>query len=341
MSAPQIAMSSGTEKAAILLVLLGDEIASQIYSHLPRGQWRQVTRKVAELESIPPEVAAEVLDEYFRVSASQGNEIHGGHEFAERLVTRAFGKDEAGTLLENFVFADDENARDFAALQEAEPGRLAECLEAEHPQTIALVLANLGSRAARVLKYLSEETRIHVVQRLASLKQGSPELLRKISAALNMRMNAVTDKPQATPAGAGARAVATLLNRLDPETGREILEAIRDEDSELATEISDLMFTFEDFLMVPVAGIREVISQIDKQTLALALRNASGEVQTHIFSAMSSRAVQMMKEDMEVMGTSTPADITAAQKEVVAVARKAEQDGKVNLRPQQNEEETV
>ena len=180
------------------------------------------------------------------------------------------------------------------------------------------------------------ELRAEAIKRLAQLRQFSPEMAERVSVVLHKRLEALGE--QSRRAYAGLRGVADVMNRLDITMAKTILEGIEKEDPKLALSIRNLMFTFEDLLTVPEAGIRELLGQMEKKTLATALRGASEELKNYIFKSMSSRAVEMLKEDMEVLGPVKSRDIHKAQLEAVGVARKLEAEGKISLTPEGDDE---
>jgi len=233
-------------------------------------------------------------------------------------------------LMEQVTRAQEMSAGKLDSLQKSDPAQLAKFLEGEHPQTIALILAHLDSKqGCALLTRLPEGVRGETVKRLAKLRQFSPEMAQKVSLVLHNRLQAMGE--QSRRAYAGFKGVADLLNRLDQAAAKNILETIEKEDAKLAISIRNLMFTFEDLLTVPDVAIREILAQIDKKALALSLKGASQEVRDHIFKSMSTRAIDMLKEDMEVLGPVRAKDVQKAQQDVVAVARKLESEGKITL----------
>ncbi|MBZ5597370.1 MAG: flagellar motor switch protein FliG [Acidobacteriia bacterium] len=332
--------SGGLRKAAILLVLLGEEIAIEIYRNLPERDLQQLTQEIAELDYIDPQSALAVLEEYYGLALTQDYLAQGGTEYAEKLLVKAFGSDGARQLLGQVSRAVEMSAGKLDSLQKADPQQLAKFLEGEHPQTIALILAHLDAKQASVLLMrFPENLRAETVKRLAQLRQFSPEIAQKVSMSLHKRLESLGE--QHRRAYAGVQGVADLLNRLDPVPSKAILEAIEKEDPKLALNIRNLMFTFEDLLGVPEAGIRELLSQLDKKTLAMALRGATEELKSYIFKSMSSRAVEMLKEDMEVLGPVRSRDVIKSQQEAVAVARKLEAEGKISLGADEEDEYVV
>jgi len=334
------APSQGLQKAAILMVLLGEEVASHIYRNLSEGDVQRLTQRIAELDRVAPESAMAVLEEYHRLALTQGYLAEGGPEYAQKLLVKAFGADGARALLDQVSREVEMSAVQLENLQKADPQQLAKFLEAEHPQTTALIMAHLNARqSSTLLLRLPEEARAEVIKRLAGLRHFSPEVAEKVSLSLHKRLEALGE--QSRRAYAGLKGAADLLNQLDPNVGKGILENIEREDPKMALGIRNLMFTFEDLLGVPEAGIRELLGQLDKKTLALALRGASEELKNLIFKSMSSRAVDMLKEDMEVLGAVRTKDVNQAQREIVEVARKLESEGKLVLTAEAQDEYVV
>jgi len=328
---------NGLRKAAILLVLLGDEAASAIYQGLPPSELSRLTQEIAELGYVSPEVASSVLREYNRLTLTQEYLAQGGLDYARKVLVKAFGEEGAEDLLDQVVHLQEVDAANFEYLQKADPEQLAKFVENEHPQTVALVLAHLGMKSASsLLLLLPEKLRAGAVERLAEMRQFSPEMVNRISLVLHKRLRALGD--QSRRSYGGVKAVADLLNRLDQTSGKMILETIEQGNAELTIAIRNLMFTFEDLLGVSEAGIRELLSQTDKKTLALALKGSSEELRGHIFKSMSSRAVEMLQEDMEVLGPVRSAQVHKAQQEIVNVARKLESEGKIVLKADRSEE---
>ncbi len=335
MTAPQRSIS-GTAKAAILLVLLGEEIASQIYRHLSEQDLQRLTEAIAELEYVDPQTALTVLEEYHRMAITQDYLAQGGTEYARKLLVKAFGEEGARHLLVQVSRAAEMSAGKLDSLQKSDPQQLARFLAGEHPQTIALILAHLEAKpATELLMRLPDTLRADSVKRMAQLRMFSPEIAQKVATSLNQRLEALGE--QHRRAYAGFQGVADLLNRMEPNQAKVILEAIEKEDPKVALSIRNLMFTFQDLIGVPEAGIREWLGQLDKKTLALALRGAGEDLKNYIFKSMSARAVEMLKEDMEVLGPVRSRDVNQAQREAVAVMRKLEAEGKVTLGADEDE----
>jgi flagellar motor switch protein FliG len=330
MSSLPATAADGMRKAAILLVLLGDDIASQIFRNLPQRDLERLTQEIAEMEYVDPKSALAVLEEYHRLTITQDYLAQGGSDYAEKLLIKSFGEEGARQLMNQVTRAAQASVSKLDSLQKCDPQQLAKFLENEHPQTIALILAHVDAKQASALLMRFPETlRAEAIKRLAQLRQFSPEIAEKVSMALHKRLEALGE--QHRRAYAGFQGVADLLNRMDPVVTKTILETIEKEDAKLALNIRNLMFTFQDLLGVPEAGIREILGQLDKKTLATALKGASEELKNYIFKSMSSRAVEMLKEDMDVLGSVRSREIIKAQRDAVAIARKLEAEGKISL----------
>ena len=328
---------SGIRKAAILMVAIGDEIGKKILQNLPESDVQRLTEELAELKNIPPDVSFEVISEFHDMLETQRYMIHGGLDYATKLLVESFGKQRAEDLLALVKRAQEASHGNLAMLQRVDPMQLGKFLNGEHPQTMALVLAHLDAkRASQVLDSLSSENRVESVRRLAAMRQFSPEMAQKVALLLHKRFENIGDSSR--QAYAGFKAVADLLNRQDAEQAKRILEQIEDSDPEMALNIRNLMFTFEDLVTIPASSMREIVALVDKRQLALALRGAKDDLRAHVFRAMSSRAVAMLKEDMEVLGPVRSREVAGAQQEILNLARRLESEGKVVLKLEQGDD---
>ncbi|MBZ5642877.1 MAG: flagellar motor switch protein FliG [Acidobacteriia bacterium] len=322
---------SGMRKAAILLVVLGDEAASAVYKNLPEEDLRILTEEITELDFISPELAANVLQEYHQLTLTQEYLAQGGPAYATQLLMKSFGEAGAKSLLDQVMKAQEDASRNLVTLQKADPQQLAKFIQSEHPQTIALVLAHMSGKAASaILGLLPEKLRGQAVVRMAQMQQFSPEMVQKISLILSKKMMSLGD--QSRRGFGGAKAVADLLNVVESTLSNTILEAVELENPQLALSIRNFMFTFQDFLEVSEVSLRELLGQLDKKVLATALKGASDELKDHFFRCMSSRAAEMLKEDMEAMGPTRSREVSQAQLDVITQARKLESQGKLTLK---------
>lgn len=328
---------SGVRKAAVFLVAVGDELGRKILQNLAEPDVQRLTEEIADLRNIPPELSLEVVEEFGEMLETQQYMVHGGLDYATKLLVDTFGKQRAEDLLALVRRAQEASQGDLTMLQRVDPQQLGKFLESEHPQTIAVVLAHLDPRrGCVVIDSLSEERRVEAVRRLAAMRQFSPEMAQRVAMILHRRLENMGDTGRR--AYAGFKAVADLLNRMNSEQTRKILEEIESADVATALSIRNLMFTFEDLVTIPPASMREIVSTADKRQLALALRGARDDLRAHVFAAMSTRAAEMLKEDMEVMGPVRGREVAAAQHEILALARGLEAEGKIILKLEQGDD---
>jgi len=331
------AQLTGARKTAVLLMAVGETLAKEILRALPDSDVQRITEELTDLRGVTPELSAHVLEEFWEMLETQNFMVHGGQEYARRLLIETFGKQRAEDLMTLVRRSQEASQGNLAKLQRTDPQQLGKLLDAEHPQTIALVLAHLDpKRASQVLENLSDNHKVVVIQRLAEMRQFSPEMAQKVAQILHRRLETVGDA--ARKSYSGFKAVADLMNRLNVEESKKILESIEEMQPELALGIRNLMFTFEDLLTVPPATIREIVAEVDKRQLALALRGADEKLRALIFKAMSSRAAEMLKEDMEVLGPVRSREVAQAQQEILNLARRLESEGKVVLKLETGDE---
>ena len=331
---------TGVRKAAILFALLGEDAAAAMYRQLNDGDVQRITQEIADMGAVPSTTSTDVLEEYHKLAMTQDYLVEGGMDFATRLLVKAFGDDGARHLLEQVARTQEMSVAKLDSLQKADPEQISKFLEGEHPQTIALILAHLDARqGSALLLKMPEQTRAEAVSRLAQLRQFSPEVAQKLSLALHNRLQTLGEQSRRTYAG--LKAVADLLNRVDPATAKGILQGIENDDARLAVNVRNLMFTFEDFATVSESSIRELLGSLDKRTLAVALKGASVDLRSRFFKCMSARAGEMLKEDMEALGLMRSRDVLKAQQDTVALARKLESEGKLQLKGEGEDEYVV
>jgi len=337
MSALDRTSPTGVRKAAILLSILDEAEAAPVLRSLPSGDQARVAEEMANLPRVSPEVASQVLEEYRRVMAAQDVAASGGRDLVVRLLVKALGENGARNIIERLNQADTGESGSLLALKKSEPQQVARFLSGEHAQTKAFLLKQLDARqASAVLMKLEPEARADCVKRIATMGQYSPDAAAKAFSVIHRKFAATRDQSKRKNSDSGN--LGDVMNRLGPAVSREILDSIETTDPSLAISIRDLMFTFENFLQVPEPDLRELVVSLDKKTLTIALKGASEDLKTHIFRTMSSRAVEMMKEDSEMMGPVRSKDVQKAQSEMIAIARKLEAEGKIVLRSQGEDE---
>ncbi len=324
-----MAKLSGTQKAAVLMVALGDDAASQIFKYLEEDEIQNISREIALTKHVQPDTADEVLEEFHTMTLAKSYISQGGIEFAKKLLIKSVGPEAARKIIDRLTKALESSAG-FSSIERANPQQLSKFIQSEHPQTIALILAHLNaSQAADLIASLPEGLRADVAMRMANLQEISPEVVRRISLILEQKLEALGSF--ATEAYGGVRAVAELFNRMDRNAGRLVLEKIETENPQLAASIRDLMFVFDDILLIDDTGITEILKRVDKKILTTALKGTSEELRNQFFRNMSSRAVELMKEEMEFMGPIKLKDVEKSQHEIVEIVRQLEEEGVISI----------
>ena len=322
---------SGAKKAAILMVLLGDEASAGIFRFMQEDEIQEISKEISRLGEINHDVADEILEDFYRLTLAQSFLARGGPEFAKKLLVKAFGPDSSKKLLDYLNISLQSAIVGFDNLQKADPVQLSKFIQSEQPQTIALVLAHLNSsQAAALLSSLPAPLRGDVIMRMANLEQISPDVISKITTILEQKLKSLGDFSRESYGG--IRAVAELINRMETKSAAAILEKVEGENPALALSIRNLMFVFDDVLLIDDQGMREILQRVDKKTLTVALKGTSEELRNQFFRNMSSRAVEMMREDMDVLGPIRVRDVETAQQQIVSVVRKLDESGVINLR---------
>lgn len=330
----------GLRKAAILLVAVGDDLAKVLFKSLSTADVQQVTDEITRLGDVPQGQLTQVLTEFYGLLETEQYTVRGGPDYANRLLAEAFGPARAAEMLLEVKGIRERTHGDLAMLQKMDPQQLSKFLENEHPQTVALVLAHLDAKRGSVLlMHLDAKLRVETVRRLAEMRQFSPEMAQKVGVILHRRMEAMGSNGRRSYAG--FKAVADMLNRLDMLASKSILDEIEREEPKLAIGIRNLMFTFEDLMTVSEASIRELVTAVDKRMLALALKGSKENLRAHLFKAMSTRAVEMLKDDMEAMGPVRTKEVAHAQQEILVLAHTLESEGRITLKMEADDELAV
>jgi flagellar motor switch protein FliG len=331
---------SPLRKAAVLLVTLGEEASADLLRHLSGDEVHRLSQEVARLGSLPNELTEKVLDEFYKMAVARQYANQGGVDFTKKLLARAFGPDESRRLIDHLVRSMGASLASFDSLQRTDPQQLARFIHNEHPQTIALILSHLlPGQAAALLASLPPELRPDVALRMASLDQISPEIISKIAGVISQKMKNIGGFSR--EAYGGVRAVSDICNRLDSDMSSQILSEIDMSDPTVATTIRNLMFVFEDILMLDEPAMNEVIGKVDRKLLITALKGTSEQLKDHFTRRMSTRAKEMLLEDLDALGPVKIKDVEAAQQQVVAVIRQLEQQGVVSLRGSVGEQYVV
>jgi flagellar motor switch protein FliG len=296
-----------------------------VCTHLHDDEIEAIAKELAALGTVPADTGERVLDEFQQLASSNSYASQGSVEYARRLIDRARGPEASRRILDRITTKFRRTAG-FTSLERADPQQLSKFVLAEHPQTIALILAHLNaSNAAQLVSLLPHEMRGDVLTRMARLDEISPDVVAQISTLIDQRLKTLGG-PSREQHG-GIKAVAELFNRLDRNVSKSVLETIETDAPDLAVSIRNLMFVFDDLRHVEETGLREIIQRADKKVLTIALKGASEDIRTRFFQNMSKRAADMIREEMDVLGAIRLREVEKAQQEIVAIARKLEEEG--------------
>lgn len=331
---------SGLRKAAIVMIMLGEEASGEILKNLDEDEIQQLGREVARVQAITSEQAESTLEEFYQMAVAHDYVVKGGIDYARKILVSGFGPDNAKKMLDRLMKTLGSDAASFDALQKADPQQLAKFIHSEHPQTIALILSHLNpSQAASLLGSLPPEIRGDVALRMANLDQISPEIISKIASVIGSKLKGLGEVSR--EAYGGVRAVSEMFNRLDGITSKEILDGMENSDPNLVETIRTLMFVFEDLLLLQHGALKEFLSKVDRKILTIALKGTSDQLKNHILSAMSQRGADMLREDMEALGPIKIREVESAQQQIIAVVRQLEAEGAISLKGAAGEQYVV
>jgi len=331
MPATETQTANGYRKAAILLTSVGDEASAAILRQLTEDEVHGVTREISLLGKLSDQDRQDVLEEFVSVAENPFALQPRGFGYATSVLLTAFGPNDGKRMADRLLqsIEGDIPAND-DVLRRADPQQLAKIVVREHPQTIALILCHVGTaNASKLLGGLPEELRGQVVRRMASLDQVSPEIINRLVKLIESKLS-IGGGSNLQPCG-GIRAVAELLNRVEGPMSEEILQSLSSDDPELGQNIRQLMFTFEDLQNVTQDALRKLLAQVDRKILTLALKGSSPQLKQHFTSVMSSRAAEMLVEDMQALGPVRIKDVQDAQQQLIAIARQLQEKGEISL----------
>jgi len=317
---------TGREKAAILLISLGKEKASEIYKHLNEDEIEQLTLEIANLSKVESDIKDQVLEEFYQLCLAQNYISEGGIGYARDILERALGSQKALEIINRLTSS--LQVRPFDFVRKADPSQILNFIQNEHPQTIALVLAYLRpEQAAAIISSLPQDKQVEVATRIALMDRTSPDVIKEVERVLERKLSAMLTT-DFTNAG-GIQALVDILLSVDRGTEKHIMENLELQDSELAEEIRQRMFVFEDIVTLDNRSIQRFLREVDNNDLILALKGASEEVSRVIFANMSKRLQDMIKEDMEYLGPVRLRDVENAQQKIVNIIRQLEEAGEI------------
>ncbi len=319
---------TGLNKAAVLLMCLGEEASAKIFEELSDEEIRKVTRTIASIDHIPEDIKERVLDSFRDDQLNFAGLFLKGSDFAKKTLSSLSSEERSENLMEQFISGTESGSLETIALMS--PRMVAGLLDKEHPQTIALVLSTQHvEHAGEILSNLPEEMRADVVYRIARIEKVSPEVITKIDDALHREIGLVAGKEQKQVGGLDK--VVELLSHLKNNIDADILDDIEENDPDMVEEIRKLMFTFENLGELDGRSLQMILREVNNDSLTMALKTASEEMQEKIFANMSARAADMIRDDLDAMGPVRLSEVEAMQQSIVKIAMKLEEEGKLVL----------
>ena len=314
------------QKAAILFITLGPEYSAKIFKHLSDDEIEKLTLEIASQKQVTPAQKAYVISEFYQMAMAKNFISTGGLEYAQDVLEKALGSERAANIIGRLTTS--LQVRPFEFLKKTDPSQLLNFLQNEHPQTIALVMAYLSAdQAAMILTSLAPERQAEVARRIALMDRTSPDVIREVERVLERKLSSMVTQ-DFTTAG-GIKAIVEVLGRVDRTTEKAILETLEVDNPELTEEIKKLMFVFEDIVMIDDRSIQMILREVDNKDLSLALKATPKEVADKVFKNMSTRAAEMLREEIEFMGPVKIRDVEEAQQKIVNVIRNLEDKGEI------------
>lgn len=318
---------SGAERAAILLMSLGETDAAAILKHMGPKEVQKVGTAMAQTSNVSKEVVLDVINSFVEEVDAKAA-LGGSEDYIKNLLMQALGEDKASQVIDRILLG--HSSKGLESLKWMEPKAVAELIRTEHPQIIAIVLSYLdGDQAAAILSILPERTRSDIVMRIASLDGIQPSALQELDLILEKQFTG-NSSVQSSSVG-GMKTAANILNFMDGSVESEIMDEVKEADAELGQGIEELMFVFDNLVDIDDRGIQTLLREVSSETLVLALKAADETVKEKIFKNMSKRASEMLRDDLEARGPVKLSDVEAAQKEVLAIARRMMESGELAM----------
>ena len=322
------AMMSGPQKTAVLCLALGEKFAGEVFKRLDRREIAAISKAMLDIETVPKEQVEEVVHEFNDALQTGRDMVTGGADQVRRLLSKTLDSDTAKYIMETLEL--DTGPTPFQELGNVSPRILAQILRNEHPQTLALILGHLHpEQAAELLQNLPSGVRAEVLMRLSKLEAVAEDMLMEVDKVLQNQLIAMGGK-EGKKVG-GITSVAEILNAVDRATEEEVLSEIEEESAQMAEDIRNLMFVFEDIKALDDRAIRELLKEVSNEELTQALKGASEELRDKFFKNLSERAATMIQEDLEIMGPIRLAEVEGAQQNVVKTVRRLEAEGKIAI----------
>ncbi|MFF2448095.1 flagellar motor switch protein FliG [Neobacillus sp. NPDC058068] len=328
------------QKAAILLLSLGPDVTVQVLKHMEEKEIESITTEISNLRKVPPDVTEKILKEFHDLVVASRVVSYGGADVAKELLLRTFGEEKAASFMNRIDEFKRPDERPFEFLAEVEPKRIVQLLQTENAQTIALVLSYLNSdQAAAVLSLISPERQFEISKRIALMGFTSPEIVRQVEQAFIEKLSLAENND--SNGQNGIDSIVNILSSVNRGTEKNILETFADKDPELANEIKQRMFVFEDLSLLDNRSIQRILMDVANQDLPLALRSASEAVKNAIFANISKRRLETLEEELAANEPVRQKEMEEAQSRIVSIVRKLEYEGVIIISRNQPTQEQV
>ncbi|GAB6281325.1 MAG: flagellar motor switch protein FliG [Ignavibacterium sp.] len=319
---------NGIQKAALLMIALDVENAAQVFKYLDQNDVELISTEISRVRNIPSHVVDNVIDDYYNLVTAREYMLEGGLEYAQQVLEKSFGPSKAVEIIEKVKNLT--TLKGFDVLKKAESSQLVNFLNKEHPQTIALILAHLNpEQTANALKELPDDLRADVAYRIATLGKITPQILKQIEKVVD-ELAGFSINQTVSKIG-GPKSLANILNRASVSMSKEVLSEIENKDPNIATEIKRLMFLFDDIVLLQNKDIQRILKEVDRKDLALSLKIADDKVKEKIFSNMSERAADLLKEELQYMGPVRLKEVESAQSRIVDIIKMLEEQEEITL----------
>ncbi len=315
---------TGVQKAAILLISIGPERAASVLKHFSPGEIERISTEIANTVSLAPGSVSSVYQEFLSMSSSRSANSNGGLQYAKELLMKALGPQKSDEIIKSLNLQN----KPFYILRRIEPKVVANFLNGEHPQAIAMILSYLDpEQSAAILSFLAPEIQNDIAWRIATMEKTSPEIIKEVEDVLETRLSGLVSK-DLNKAG-GIKELVSILNMVDKATEKSIIAALEMEDPDLADEIKNRLFAFEDIVTIDDFSVRRILQEVDNKELAMALKGANEEVSSKILTNLSQRAGEMLKEDIDLLGPVRVREVEEKQKKIVQIIRRLDEAGQI------------
>lgn len=326
------------QKAAIALIAFGPEISSLVLKGMSEPEMESITVEIANMRDVPPAIQEKVIGECHQIFMAREYISQGGVDYAKEILEKAVGGIKAREILHRLESSI--KSTGFSLLKDIDPKQLTSFLQNEHPQTIALILTQLDqNNAAAILSELAPELQAEVSLRIAMMEKIAPEILNEIEQTLEGHFERSSVGEMS--ASGGAKSIAEILNLIDSSAEKNIMQSLEAEDPDLAAEIKNMMFVFDDIILLDDRSIQRLLKEIESKDVAIALKATGDEVRDKIFKNVSERVKVMIQEEMEYMGPTRLSDVEAAQSNIVEVIRRLEEEGQIIISGRGGKEEII